>query len=44
MKAKKATKTFICILVAVLTVFLMACESDNGANDKISSTASTVAH
>lgn len=41
MKAKKAMKTFICILTAVLAVSLTACESDNGADDKTSSTAST---
>lgn len=44
MKAKKVMKTFICIPAAVLSVFLMAGESDNGADDKTSSTASTVAH
>lgn len=44
MKAKKAMRTFICIPAAVLSVFLMAGESDNGADDKISSTSSTEAH
>ena len=41
MKAKKAMKTFICILMVVLAVSLTACESDNSADDKNSSTAST---
>lgn len=33
MKAKKAMKTFICILMVVLAVSLTACENDNGADD-----------
>lgn len=36
MKAKKAMKTFICILTVLLAVSLTACESDNGADDKTS--------
>lgn len=41
MKAKNAMKAFICILIVVLAVSLTACESDNGADDKTSSTEST---
>lgn len=41
MKAKKAMKIFICILTAVLAVSLTACENDNGADNKTSSTVST---
>ena len=41
MKAKKAMKTFICILVVVLAVSLTACENNNGADDKTSPAAST---
>ena len=41
MKAKKAMKTFICILVVVLAVSLTACKNDNGADDKTSPAAST---
>ena len=36
MKAKKAMKTYICILTVLLAVSLTACESDNGADDKTS--------
>lgn len=41
MKAKKAMKTFICILMVVLAVSLTACENDNGADDTTSPAAST---
>lgn len=41
MKAKKAIKTFICILTVVLAVSLTACESDNGADDTTSPAVST---
>lgn len=41
MKAKKAMKTFICILTVLLAVSLTACESDNGADDTTLSAAST---
>lgn len=41
MKAKKAIKTFICILMVVLAVSLTACENDNGADDKTSPAVST---
>ena len=41
MKAKKAIKTFICILTAVLAVSLTACESDHDADDTTSPTVST---
>lgn len=41
MKAKKAMKTFICILTVLLAVSLTACESDNGADDKISPAVGT---
>lgn len=41
MKAKKAIKTFICILMVVLAVSLTACENDNGADDTTSPTVST---
>ena len=34
MKAKKAMKTFICILVVVLAVSLTACENNNGADEQ----------
>lgn len=41
MKAKKAIKTFICILMVVLAVSLTACENDNGADDTTSLTVGT---
>lgn len=41
MKAKKAIKTFICILTVLLAVSLTACESDNGADDTTLPAAST---
>lgn len=41
MKAKKAMKTFICILMVVLAVSLTACENDNGADDTTLPAAST---
>ena len=41
MKAKKAMKTFICILTVLLAVSLTACESDNGADDTTSPTVGT---
>ena len=41
MKAKKAIKTFICILMVVLAVSLTACENDNGADDTTLPAAST---
>ena len=41
MKAKKAMKTFICILTVLLAVSLTACESDNGADDKTSPAVGT---
>ena len=41
MKAKKAMKTFICILMVMLAVSLTACENDNGADDTTSTAVST---
>ena len=41
MKAKKAMKTFICILTVLLAVSLTACESDNGADDTTSPAVGT---
>ena len=41
MKAKKAMKTFICILTVVLAVSLTACENDNDADDTTSPVTDT---
>ena len=41
MKAKKAIKTFICILTVVLAVSLTACENDNDADDTTSPVTDT---
>lgn len=41
MKAKKAMKTFICILTVVLVVSLTACENDNDADDTTSPVTDT---